>query len=892
MIETTTFLELLRQGGVLIPHIQRDYAQGRPQKSAQELRERFLEALHRAVTSEEGLHLDFVCGLRSAGGFIPLDGQQRLTTLFLLHWYTLEEAAEPAASEGFKPALFKHFRYETRSTTSDFLREMIEHRALLLDRSKALGGLRAAFEDQCWYQASWSDDPSVVGMLVMLDAIEKRFKAQCCRLAPEDLGRITFHLVTLNDQTDPDLLYRKINSRGRKLSAYENFKAELLQALREDAAEIGKDAAAYADFEQSLDGAWSDAVFRLLHTGGAGSAPGDSGAAEVASEPEAVGVDGFADAAVEGEGSEDEAAEDMAAAVDRALLNLFCCYVQLFFLHRGKQPPADTLPSTPAAGDEARLRGAVYLEALRREKELFAFVDFFRSSMDGWLTPLPHRICEEHLAARQQGARMALPDAPPNVVTNFEGREVNPFLRLCREGDNLAQAARRETLCYLYAVGCLSDRCDSLAPDAIRERLMLLRNLLNNSNLLNDGTFEPKSLERLIPWIEKLMREGTEALAEPSPPEGTGFWQRQWKQEKSKLAWRKQNTSRSSDLRVLDCLENHDLLRGDASLAIKDGSYRPDLAAALLRVLPQEGAQKLRQCALLSMACALTSPLMIKGSPPKYLLYQTRATHLRSSLRAASGNKGLKKNLRELLEALGDRDLDAYLDAFVDEKAGLHSRSYLIRYRAAVFRLILPRAVGSAAPQREAWPECFYDFGNDESTRPFASLRLRKQHTGKMGSTWFRLLPELIRCLCAGEQEDRVRVDETSAEGDTLLIAPTAAGKEEGCRVSLRCCLDTFVMERPGKSPVAIPIRRHEEEGEPHAQGEHRDAVDRVLLGCAVVRAILRPCEAGKCQLSGKPGESCSLKLPTYDAASGRLGAGSGPELALKLTAAKGSKKA
>lgn len=878
MIETTTFLDLLRQGGVLIPHIQRDYAQGRPQKSAQELRERFLEALHRAVTSEEGLHLDFVCGLRSAGGFIPLDGQQRLTTLFLLHWYTLEEAAEPAASEGFKPALFKHFRYETRSTTSDFLREMIEHRALLLDRSKALGGLRAAFEDQCWYQASWSDDPSVVGMLVMLDAIEKRFKAQCCRLAPEDLGRITFHLVTLNEQTDPDLLYRKINSRGRKLSAYENFKAELLQALREDAAEIGKDAAAYADFEQSLDGAWSDAVFRLLQAGEEGGAPGDAGAAEVASEPEAVGVDGFADAAVEGEGSEDEAAEDMAAAVDRALLNLFCCYVQLFFLHRGKQPPADTLPSTPAAGDEARLRGAVYLEALRREKELFAFVDFFRSSMDGWLTtPHPHRICREHLAGRQERERAAQPDELPKIITNFEGREVNPFLRVCREGDNLAQAARRETLCYLYAVGCLSDRCDSLAPDAIRERLMLLRNLLNN------GTFETKSLERLIPWIEKLMREGAEAVAAPSPPEGTGFWQRQWEQEKIKLAWRKQ--SKVSDLRVLACLENHDLLRGDASLAISAGAYRPDLAAALLRVLPQEGAQKLRQCALLSMACALSSPLVIKGTPPKYLLYQTSATHLRQSLRV-SGNKGLKKNLRELLEALGDRDLDAYLDAFVDEKAGLHSRSYLIRYRAAVFRLILPRAVGSAAPQREAWPECFYDFGNDESTRPFASLRLRKQHTGKMGSTWFRLLPELIRCLCAGEQEDRVRVDETSAEGDTLLIAPTAAGKEEGCRVSLRCCLDTFVMERPGKSPVAIPIRRRVSEG------ESRDVVDSVLLGCALVRAILRQSEAGKALLSGNPGESCSLKLPTYDAASGRLGAGFGPELALKLTALEGSEKA
>lgn len=879
MIETTTFLELLRQGGVLIPHIQRDYAQGRPQKSAQELRERFLEALHRAVTSEEGLHLDFVCGLRSTGGFIPLDGQQRLTTLFLLHWYTLEEAAEPAASEGFKPALFKHFRYETRSTTSDFLREMIEHRALLLDRSKALGGLRAAFEDQCWYQASWSDDPSVVGMLVMLDAIEKSFKAQCCRLAPEDLGRITFHLVTLNDQTDPDLLYRKINSRGRKLSAYENFKAELLQALREDAAEIGKDAAAYADFEQSLDGAWSDAVFRLLQAGEEGGAPGDAGAAEVASEPEAVGVDGFADAAVEGEGSEDEAAEDMAAAVDRALLNLFCGYARLFFLHRGQRQPGVASQGSLGAGDDAQLRAGAYLEVLRREKELFAFVDFFRSGMEWWLTPLPHRICEEHLAARQQGARMALPDAPPNVVTNFEGREANPFLRLCREGDELTQAARRETLCYLYAVYGLRKHYRSLTPDAIRERLMLLRNLLNN------GTFDAKSLERLIPWSRKLMREGAEAVAEPSPPEGSGFWPRQWEQEKIKLAWRKQ--SKVSDLRVLDCLENHDLLRGDASLAIKDGAYRPDLAAALLRVLPQEGAQKLRQCALLSMACALTSPLMIKGSPPKYLLYQTSATHLSSSLRAASGNKGLKKNLRELLDALGDRDLGAYLDSFVDEKAGLDSRSYLIRYRAAVFRLILPRAAGSAAPLREAWPECFYDFGKDKSAPTFASLRLRKQQVQQVaGSSWFRLLPELIRCLCAEGQEDRVRVDETSAEGDTLLIAPTAAGEGEGCGVSLRCRRDAFVIEKPGKPPVAIPIRRSVSEG------ESRDVVDRVLLGCAVVRAILRPCEAGKCQLSGKPGESCSLKLPTYDAASGRLGAGSGPELALKLTAAKGSKKA
>lgn len=884
-IKTTTFLELLRQGGIFIPLIRRDYAQGRQQESVQELRDHFLEALHHALTRREGLQLDFVCGLRCAGGFIPLDGQQRLTTLFLLHWYTLEEAAEPGASEGSEPSLLSCFRYETRSTTAGFLRELLAHRRELLEGSKALGSVRAAVEDQCWYQASWSDDPSVVGMLVMLDAIEKRFKAQCRKLTPEVLERITFLLVTLNEQTDPDLLYRKINSRGRKLSAYENFKAELLQALREDAVGRSKRGAAYADFEQSLDGAWSNAVYRLLQTGGEGIVPGVVGAAEGGSVLAAVGgvgfgVNGFGGDVAVGEGAEADGAEDMAVAVDRALLNLFCGYARLFFLHRGQRQPGVASQGSLGAGDDARLRAGAYLEVLRREKELFAFVSLFRSGMEWWLTPIPHRICEEHLAARQQGAWMALPLAPPNVVTNFEGREANPFLRLCREWDKLTPAARRETLCYLYAVGGLRNFYRSLTPDDIHERLMLLRNLLNN------GTFEAKSPEQLIPWIRELVSKGAEAMADPSPPEGSGFWPRQWKQEKIKLAWRKQNTSRSSDLRVLDHLENHDLLRGDASLAISDGAYRPDLAAALLRVLPQEGEQKLRQCALLTMACALTSPLVIKGTPPKYLLYQTDLHYLRGSLRAASDNKGLKKNLRELLDALGDRDLGAYLDSFVDEKAGLDSRSYLIRYRAAVFRLILPRAAGSAAPLREAWPECFYDFGKDKSAPTFASLRLRKQQTGKMGSTWFRLLPELIRCLCAEGQEDRVRVDETSAEGDTLLIAPTAAGEGEGCGVSLRCRRDAFVMERPGKSPVAIPIRRSVSEG------ESRDVVDRVLLGCAVVRAILRPCEAGKCQLSGKPGESCSLKLPTYDAASGRLGAGSGPELALKLTAAKVSKKA
>ena len=55
------------------------------------VRERFIEALYKAVT-ENPITLDFVYGdIDKEGNMTPLDGQQRLTTLFLLHWYAAKK---------------------------------------------------------------------------------------------------------------------------------------------------------------------------------------------------------------------------------------------------------------------------------------------------------------------------------------------------------------------------------------------------------------------------------------------------------------------------------------------------------------------------------------------------------------------------------------------------------------------------------------------------------------------------------------------------------------------------------------------------------------------------------------------------------------------------------
>lgn len=83
-----------RHSHIRIPMIQRDYAQGRP--SAAQVREEFLAAIKEKLRLPAGdpslpMNLDFIYGsvVRSDDQslFVPLDGQQRLTTLFLLHWY-------------------------------------------------------------------------------------------------------------------------------------------------------------------------------------------------------------------------------------------------------------------------------------------------------------------------------------------------------------------------------------------------------------------------------------------------------------------------------------------------------------------------------------------------------------------------------------------------------------------------------------------------------------------------------------------------------------------------------------------------------------------------------------------------------------------------------------
>ena len=102
-----------------IPKIQRDYAQGREEEI--EVRKRFLDNIFSNLINNKTLELDFIYGSKYNNTLYLLDGQQRITTLFLLYWYL---AFKELDSFDIIMCL-RNFTYSTRVSSRDFCKNLI-----------------------------------------------------------------------------------------------------------------------------------------------------------------------------------------------------------------------------------------------------------------------------------------------------------------------------------------------------------------------------------------------------------------------------------------------------------------------------------------------------------------------------------------------------------------------------------------------------------------------------------------------------------------------------------------------------------------------------------------------------------------------------------------------
>ena len=268
------FADLISLFGIEIPMIQRDYVQGRVHETdslkerkddlarvllkkytdEREKRDKFISRLLNALLdpTSNAIELTFLYGTvaptsgassHQHDSFIPLDGQQRITTLFLLSWALLQRQTNENKVTIEAMGKYKQFKkglhslsYMTRPSSRDFCLNLFSEPIIMVP---GCSSIHEVIEKQIWFQDDWSLDPTVESMMQMLDQLYvelDNFSSDEHRTMLENLldGKgISFEILDMRDYQLTDGLYIKMNARGKQLTKFENWKSEFIGFLEE-----------------------------------------------------------------------------------------------------------------------------------------------------------------------------------------------------------------------------------------------------------------------------------------------------------------------------------------------------------------------------------------------------------------------------------------------------------------------------------------------------------------------------------------------------------------------------------------------------------------------------------------------------------------------------------
>ena len=257
--EQFTYAKLTKEYDyIIIPKIQRDYAQGRHVDSdarAAKIRHNLIKDIFdmgiKGIdfqiifgTQEERQEIDSANIIKKKV-FVPIDGQQRLTTLFLLDLYNHKTITSNSDTVRIcKPV----FIYETRRSASDFCVDVVNNKWWRFPEISP----REAITKSTWFQYYWLEDPTVDGMLVMLDAIHAEANR---KQSYPNIDNIHFSFFNLGQESISDTIYLKMNTRGKELTSFENFKAAIEREFNDLSQE----------WKTNIDGKWLNAFWKSQH---------------------------------------------------------------------------------------------------------------------------------------------------------------------------------------------------------------------------------------------------------------------------------------------------------------------------------------------------------------------------------------------------------------------------------------------------------------------------------------------------------------------------------------------------------------------------------------------------------------------------------------------------
>ena len=244
----TEFID--KNQNIIIPLLQRDYVQG----GRLDVIDPFLNKLIDAIGKEQTqINLEYIYGYNTENGFVPIDGQQRLITLWLLHLYIYAKNNKPLSVE---------LKFESREFADNFCTQLRDSLCGILnpdDSSEEENttkevdfSLERKITNCKWFISGWLLDTTVRNMLKTLQLIDDKKNS-----IPDEpyTDNITFDFLDMKDKGLDDDVYVKMNGRGRPLTYFENLKSWMDKCIEKTFKEDGK---FIKDWKIKIDNEWTD----------------------------------------------------------------------------------------------------------------------------------------------------------------------------------------------------------------------------------------------------------------------------------------------------------------------------------------------------------------------------------------------------------------------------------------------------------------------------------------------------------------------------------------------------------------------------------------------------------------------------------------------------------
>lgn len=237
------FLNAFKNKDICIPLLQRDYVQG----GKESVISSFIDSL---LDESKPSDLNYIYGYTKDGSFIPVDGQQRLTTLWLLYLYA-------AAKAGIMSEFTVNLTFLSREYAGDFCERLKCKMPEVLKKATENDRLNSIIQDEYWFLTSWLNNATVKNMLLTLKYIHHKCAGQEAEALWKHLSSedgITFAFLDMSEKNENGLdddIYIKMNGRGRPLSVFENLKSWMDEKVKQDM----KDK--YEEWIKNMDNSWT-----------------------------------------------------------------------------------------------------------------------------------------------------------------------------------------------------------------------------------------------------------------------------------------------------------------------------------------------------------------------------------------------------------------------------------------------------------------------------------------------------------------------------------------------------------------------------------------------------------------------------------------------------------